>query len=94
MNYFFLIFCFLLACHPECNLDWYFNNNKLSSGIKHFRIQNEQSVSTNGGVVTISRLNINSLQTNDHGNRIECVQSNSIFNQTTKRDYIINVLRK
>ena len=87
-------FCKTSACNPACSLNWHLNGNKLNSGaIKRFKIQNEQSVSTNGGIITISRLNINSVQIKDHGHRIECLQSNALFNQTIKRNYNLHVLR-
>lgn len=90
----FSLVCRAGPCNPACNLDWLLNDSKLSSGIKRFRITNEQSVSTNGGIITVSRLNVNSIQITDHGQQIECIQSNVLFNQTTKRNYMIQVLRK
>lgn len=88
----FTLVCKTGPCNPACSLDFYLNNNKLTSN-KRFKILNEQSVSTNGGIITISQLNINSAQITDHGHKIECVQSNTLFNRTIKRNYIVHVLR-
>lgn len=90
----FTLACKAGPCNPACNLDWHLNGGKLGAGIRRFRILNEQSVSTNGGIITVSHLNINSVQIADHGQKIECVQSSALFNQTLKRSYIVHVLRK
>lgn len=91
----FTLACKAGPCNPACNLDWHLNGAKLGgSGAKRYRILNEQSVSTNGGIITVSHLNINSVQITDHGHKIECVQSSALFNQTLKRSYIVHVLRK
>ena len=90
----FTLACRAGPCNPACNLDWHLNGSRLAAGIRRFRILNEQSVSTNGGIITVSHLNINSVQITDHGQKIECAQTSALFNQTLKRSYIVHVLRK